>query len=207
MFSSKQCLMSKFDTKIEHQGKFFGLIKNHLEITKDVCQIEVSYKNILETTWKIDICREPVHIKVQSNGSLDFHKRKGSCDETKNEFCSAWSELRKVLQDHGLIFAKGERESLNTSHGKTYCSYLLLNQYLESGFLFSKYDETPDIFKELEKTESCDISEKTKSSDASIKNDKNKEEDVIKSEIEEAKEEVNQMDKKSEDSPANQARF
>lgn len=146
MFSSRLCLMSKFDTEIEHEGKFFGLVKNKLSIKKDNCLIEVNYKNILDTKWIVDICREPIHVKVQSRGSMEFFKRKNGCESKSDKFCSSWRELKQILQDHGLIFAKGERESLESAHGKTYCSYLLMNKYLGEGVLFSKYKNTPDIF-------------------------------------------------------------
>ena len=149
MFSSRLCLMSNYETSVKHDGKFFGLVKNDLSIKKDICLIEVKYKNILDTKWIIDICREPVHIKVQSKGSMDFYKRKGDCDGRNDKFCRSWQELQQILQDHGLIFAQGERESLESSHGRTYCSYLLLNKYLAEGVLFSKYKNTPDIFTEV----------------------------------------------------------
>ncbi len=190
MFTSRICLMTNFDTSIEHEGKFFGLVKNKLDIKKEDCLVEINYKNILDTKWIVDICREPVHIKVKSRGSLEFYKRKGNCSEYNDQYCKSWGELKQILQDHGLIFAKGERESLQSSHGKTYCTYLLMNKYLGEGVLFSKYKQTPDIFTE-------------------VKPDVKKE--VIKTpKVEEVKEEVapklEAQDKKEETS-SNQARF
>lgn len=175
MFSSRICLMSKYETSIEHEGKFFGLVKNKLSITKDICLIEVQYKNILETKWVVDICREPVHIKVKSRGSMDFHKRKGSCEDRNDKFCTSWNELKQILQDHGLIFADGERESLESSHGRTYCSYLLLNKYLEEGVLFSKYKTTPDIFIEVKANDEKKDDKKVDSQDNTSNEDKKEE--------------------------------
>jgi len=154
LFTPRVCLMSSFETEIKHEGKFFGLIKNQLNIKKEECNIEINYKKILDTRWKIDICREPVHVKVLSKGSLEVFKRKDDCTNSNDEFCKSWRELEMILQDHGLIFAKGERESLETSHGKTYCTYLLLKKYLKSGILFSKYKNPIDIFSETEQTKS-----------------------------------------------------
>jgi hypothetical protein len=145
-FSSQVCLMGQFDTNIQNEGEYFGLLKNNLSITKDQCNIKVKYKRLLETEWKVDICREPVHIKVLNKGKLEVFKRKGSCDERSDQFCDSWAELKKTLQDQGLIFAEGERENLQSAHGKTYCVYLLLNKYLEEGILFSKYKNPVDIF-------------------------------------------------------------
>lgn len=146
-FSSKECLVANFDTNIKHEGKFFGLVKNNLSIKKEGCLFQIVFDNILETTWKIDICREPIHLKVISKGNETFYKRKDHCsDNSSNEFCEYWGDLKENLQDYGLIYAQGERESLQTSHGQTYCTYLLLQRYLDDGLLFSKYDEPKSIF-------------------------------------------------------------
>jgi hypothetical protein len=140
-------LDSKFKTSIKNDGKFFGLVKNDLSIDKTQCIINVTYKNILETNWLIDICREPIHIKVTSKGNQSVYKRVEDCDKNKNQdYCTYQRELNETLQDYGLIFAKGERENLQTPHGQTHCTYLLIKKYLEDGYLFSKYDIPQNIF-------------------------------------------------------------
>jgi hypothetical protein len=136
-FTSQACLESKFENTIKHDGKFFGLIKNNLTIKKDKCKIEVSFKNIIPTVWKIDICREPVHMKVTARGSQDVFKRGPGCPQgNKSEYCGYWKELKEKIQDYGLIYAEGEREFLNHAHGQTYCVYLLLKKYLEQAVFF-----------------------------------------------------------------------
>jgi hypothetical protein len=161
-FSSKECLVSSFETEIKNDGKFFGLIKNNLLITKTNCEITVKYKNILETSWKVDICREPIHIKLNSKGTQTVHKRVKKCDgHSESDYCQYWSELRDTLQDYGLIYAEGEREKLTTSHGQVYCSFLLLNEYLDEGVLFSKYDEPKNLFSMTTK-ESCGLKSDSK---------------------------------------------
>jgi len=158
-FSSKECLEAKFETDIKHEGKFFGLIKNNLNIKKDGCLLEITFKNILETTWKIDICREPIHIKVKKMENESFYKRDGSCAHgLKNDFCEHWGGLKENLQDYGLIFAEGQRETITTSHGQTYCTYLLLQRYLDDGILFSKFEEPKSIFKKEEVVKSTPLS-------------------------------------------------
>lgn len=146
-FNSKQCLDATFDTSIKHEGKFFGLIKNELTINKSQCIINIKFKNILETKWLIDICREPIHIKVTSKGSQNVFKRVEKCEKNdQTDYCTYWQELYETLQDYGLIFAEGERENLQESHGQTYCTYLILKRYLGDGYLFSKYDNPGNIF-------------------------------------------------------------
>lgn len=146
-FTSDECLRSSYKASVEHSGKFFGLIKNKLDIKKNECLIEVQFKNILETKWVVDLCREPIHMKVHSKGSESVFKRDERCEPgDSSEFCVYREELRENLQDYGLIFAKGERESLNTDHGKTYCTYLLLGQHLDKGILFSKYRSSVNLF-------------------------------------------------------------
>lgn len=148
-FSPKECLMAEYETKVQHKGDFWGLMSSELAVNKDVCQIVVLDKGVLGSEWKVDICREPIHIKWVAKGSLSVHKRTGKCDTTNakaSEFCEAWSQLKAILEDKGLIFAEGEREKLSTSHGKIYCSYLLLTKHLDEGILFSKYQEPVDIY-------------------------------------------------------------
>lgn len=148
-FSSDECLKSSYEANIEHNGKFFGLVKNKLTIKKEECLVSVTFKNILETKWVVDLCREPIHMKIHAKGSESVYKRKGQCDiADESDFCVYWRELHETLQDYGLIFAKGERESLNTDHGKTYCSYLLLGKHLDEGILFSKYRQSVELFDE-----------------------------------------------------------
>ena len=161
-FTSQQCLDAKFEAQIEHQGSFFGLLKKKLAIKKDRCILEITYKNLLPTAWVIDICREPIHMKVTLRGTQDVYKRGTGCTTgIKSEYCGIWNELKETMQDYGLIYAEGEREFLNQAHGQVYCSYLLLKKYLEQGVLFSSYDKAPDIY---ENQTSNDLSEKNKSS-------------------------------------------
>lgn len=144
--SSKDCVKSDFQTAVTHEGKFFGLIKNDLAIVKKQCQINITYKKILETEWEVDICREPIHMKVTSKASQSVYKRKGTCDAKESDYCHYLEDLITIIQDHGLIFAEGDREDFSSSHGQTYCTYMLLKRYLVEGRLFSKYDDNVRVF-------------------------------------------------------------
>lgn len=147
-FTSKSCLDAKLSTKIEHKGKFFGLLENRITIEKHKCLVKVTFKGILETVWKIDVCREPIHMKVTSKGSQDVYKRNKKCEKsTKSDYCYYRNELMEDIQDHGLIFATGDREDLSQSHGKAYCAFLLLQRYLDDGIIFSTYETPRNIYK------------------------------------------------------------
>ena len=39
-----------------------------------------------------------------------------------------------------LFFAKGEKEDLLSDHGKLYCAYTLINEYLGAGEILSRYN-------------------------------------------------------------------
>ena len=147
-FTSKECLDSSFEASVTHKGDFWGLMKNDLYIKKDVCEIVVKDKGLLDSDWKVDVCREPIHIKATSKGSLSVFKRGGTqCDRnSSSDFCESWKALKATLEDKGLIFAEGEREKLSSAHGKIYCSYLLLKKHLDEGALFSKYQEPVDLY-------------------------------------------------------------
>lgn len=171
-FSSSECLQAKYSTQILHRGRFFGLVENKLSIKKDVCNIEVVFKGILETKWMLDVCREPIHIKVTSKGSQDVYKRNEKCAEKiKTDFCYYRNELLNSLQDHGLIYAEGQREDIKQSHGQIYCSYLLVKRYLDDGIVFSTFESPKNIYEDqtacaipsLEKTD--DSSDSSESSD------------------------------------------
>lgn len=159
-FAGDECLKSDYTTIISHQGEFFGLLKTSLYLEKRGCLLKVKYKKLIETAWDIDFCREPIHVKVKDKGSLYVHKRAKKCKSgDPSEYCESIKELHDIIQDFGLIFAQGERESLSTDHGKAYCSHLLLKAYLYDGRVFSKYDEQVSLKKGTSK-EHCEIPKK-----------------------------------------------
>ena len=157
-FSSADCLNATFSANIKHEGKFFGLLKKHLTIDKNKCKVDITFRGILDTVWKIDICREPIHVKVTSKGSQNVYKRKVACDDdNKSDYCYFRNELMDNIQDHGLIFAEGERELLKDTHGQTYCASLLLKKYLDDGYIFSSHEVPMNIYTTQE---SCDLPKK-----------------------------------------------
>jgi hypothetical protein len=155
-FSPKSCLDSSYKMTMIQKGPLFGLLKQEFIIDKKNCLIHVIHKKYLPKEWFVDVCREPVHIKVTSATGVDVAKKEASCinvDKTKHtsDFCSQYFDLMDVIQDDGLIFAEGDRDNLSSDHGKTYCTYLLLKKYLNESTVFSRYTEVPDIFLERPK--------------------------------------------------------
>ncbi len=150
-FSPKSCLDSSYKMKMVQRGPLFGLLKQEFVINKKNCLIHVTHQKYLPREWFVDVCREPVHIKVTSATGVDVAKKEVSCqnvDKTRDtsDFCSQFYVLMDVIQDDGLIFAEGDRDNLGSHHGKTYCTYLLLKKYLNESVIFSRYTEVPDIF-------------------------------------------------------------
>jgi hypothetical protein len=155
-FSSKSCLDSSYKMKMTQKGPLFGLLKHEFLIDKKNCIIHISYNKYLPKEWFIDVCREPVHIKVTSATGVDVAKKEAECIKKDNsrdtsDFCSQYFTMMDVIQDDGLIFAEGDRDNLNSAHGRTYCSYLLLKKYLNDSVVFSRYTEVQDIFLEKQK--------------------------------------------------------
>jgi hypothetical protein len=141
--------------KMNRKGPLFGLIQQEFIIDKKNCIIHITHRKYLPKEWVIDVCREPVHIKVTSATGVDVAKKEADCIKKDNsrdtsDFCSQYFSMMDVIQDDGLIFANGDRDNLYSDHGRTYCSYLLLKKYLNESIIFSRYTEVPDIF--LEKT-------------------------------------------------------
>lgn len=162
VFSSKECVDANFKFEITHPGKFFGLVKNSLSVKKSECEIEISYKKILKKSWKIDICREPVHIKIKDKGSVNVVKRGKGCEggNFKEDYCQELESILEVIQDDGLIFAKGKRENITDQHGQAYCTFLLAKKYLSKGKVFSSFSDKVDIFKGetvAKPSENCDL--------------------------------------------------
>lgn len=152
-FSPKSCLDASYKMKMTQKGPLFGLLKQEFIIDKKDCIIHISHKKYLPKEWIVDVCREPVHIKVTSATGVDVAKKEAECikkDQSRDtsDFCSQYFTMMDVVQDDGLIFAEGDRDNLSSAHGKTYCSYLLLKKYLNDSMVFSRYTDVPDIFLE-----------------------------------------------------------
>ena len=150
-FSSKSCLESSYKMKMNQKGLLFGLLTRTFVIEKKDCIVHITYKKYLPKEWIIDVCREPVHIKVTSATGIDVAKKESECIKKDNsrdtgDFCSQYFDILDVIQDEGLIFAQGDRDNLQSDHGKTFCSYLLVRRYLNDSVIFSRYTDVPDIF-------------------------------------------------------------
>ncbi|MEX1098823.1 MAG: hypothetical protein WEB87_00270, partial [Bacteriovoracaceae bacterium] len=75
-FTPKECLMSKYETTVAHKGELWGLMKKSLSVKKDVCKITILDEGFFDSEWRVDVCREPIHMKVTIRGNLEVHKRK-----------------------------------------------------------------------------------------------------------------------------------
>lgn len=149
IFSDNECLMASFDAKVTHKGKPWGLGENMIQVKKTDCLIifESEHMKMFKEKWVIDVCREPVHIKM-GTGGVEVIKREKACvagDKRPHKFCKLVQELDTLIQDDGLIFAEGHRESLATEHGKMFCSYLLTLAYLRDGLVFNRDIQYQDI--------------------------------------------------------------
>jgi hypothetical protein len=161
-FSSKSCLDSSYKMKMTRKGPLFGLIEQEFVIDKKNCIIHITHRKYLPKEWVIDVCREPVHIKVTSATGIDVAKKESDCIKKDNsrdtsDFCSQYFSMMDVIQDDGLIFAQGDRDNLYSDHGRTYCSYLLLKKYLNESIIFSRYTDVPDIFLEKSKAPQAEV--------------------------------------------------
>ena len=170
----QECINAIFESKISHEGWPWGLTKNHLTISKDKCLIVIRHEKLkfLKRKWAIDVCRGPVHIKYGVH-SVDVLKRMMNCfgaAEENDEFCHKLNDLKKILQDDGLIFAKGEKEDLSSDHGKAYCSYLLIQTYLEDGIVLNRKKKYKKILETREHTATKgDVEEKSSKGNINIK--------------------------------------
>ncbi len=173
-FSPKSCLDSSYKMTMIRKGPLFGLFKQEFILEKKSCIIHITHRKYLPKEWVIDVCREPVHIKVTSATGVDVAKKEAECLKNDNsrdtsDFCSQYFTMMDVIQDDGLIFAQGDRDNLYSDHGRTYCSYLLLKKYLNESIIFSRYTEVPDIFIEKSKAQPLPISPSTPAPEVQVK--------------------------------------
>lgn len=137
-FSGNECFNAQYDVEVIHKSFPFGLLTKSLSISKKNCEFEISHNEYKyrNRKWLIDVCREPVHIKVDT-GSVEVIRKISDCNNVTDEFCKEYQTVKRLIQDDGLIFAEGLKNDLATDHGKTYCSYVLLNEYLDKSIVMT----------------------------------------------------------------------
>lgn len=141
-FTAEQCLNSSFNVILSKKAFYWGPFQHQLIIKKNACTIEISKVRYQysKSKWNIDVCRSPVHIK-EGTEVIDVYEKTIECSKlantkTKNEYCGLETLILRFIQQEGLIFAKGQRNDLNSDHGKVYCSYFLVEKYLSENKIF-----------------------------------------------------------------------
>ncbi len=150
MFTSMECVSQSFSGAFAIEKGPFGLLPFKMNVKKNRCIIDIEYDVITNTHSIIDLCREPVHIKKNSWSGDGFQIRKNYPCKAETTYCQQVDELLSNIENEALIYAKGERETLTTDHGKFFCTYLLLKNYLKEGKVFSL--TVPDSINIFEKT-------------------------------------------------------
>lgn len=138
-FTGNECFNENFEVEVTHKSFPFGLLSKDLKITKKDCQITVEHNEFKyrNRSWVIDICREPIHVKLNSD-SVEVVRKISECKNTSDDFCKEFQSIKRLIQDDGLIFAEGDKTDLGESHGKTYCAYLLVNEYLDKSVIMTR---------------------------------------------------------------------
>lgn len=148
-FKGIECLKSDYTYDIINSNYLFGLANERLLIKKSACVINIEYKKLLKTSWEIDVCREPIHMKVVEYGRQTIYKRFTKCQKNdQTDYCVQLQKLNSEVLDFGLMYAEGSREVLTSKHGRTYCLASLARKYLAEGFVFSTTDNKINLFTE-----------------------------------------------------------
>lgn len=138
-----KCLKAQYDVEVIHKGQPFGLLPVILKIKKNGCTVNIYHEHLklFKNNWTVDVCREPVHIK-KGVGAVSVLKKVSSCKgKGEGAFCADMLTIFQKIQDDGLIFAEGQKENLETDHGKAYCAYLLVKKYLNDSLVFNRGDD------------------------------------------------------------------
>ncbi len=137
MFKSSDCVVQSFQGSFDIEKGPFGVMPLVMNLKKNRCIIEIERNLLFKASWQIDLCREPVHIKQKTWSGEGFQIRKAYPCKDDTVYCQQVDDLISSIENEALIYAKGERESLTTDHGKFFCAYLLLKNYLKEGKVFS----------------------------------------------------------------------
>ena len=139
-FDDHACLMQDFSVSIKRPSKFLDFFTPTLTLTKSGCELTVEQRWRWAKTWVVDVCRGPIHIKFTQYRHAAWMKKESCFGQNKSDkFCSEYQKLMDLIQEEALLYAAGERDELQSDHGKTYCLYLLAQSYLGDGKLFSRH--------------------------------------------------------------------
>lgn len=138
-FTGTECFENSFEVSVTHKSFPFGLLSKTISIEKKNCELTVTHNEwkYLNNKWVVDICRDPIHIK-NDVGSMDVLRKVTPCTSSKSDFCNEYTKIKRKVEDDGLIFASGEKSDLASDHGKVFCSYILMNEYLNKSVVFNK---------------------------------------------------------------------
>ena len=141
--SVTNCLGHDFKLKVAHDVLPLGFLSKELSVVKKKCDIKIKSVSYIwiKKEWNVDVCRTPVHIKAGTY-SPEVLRKSGPCPNKTSGYCKAAYELIGLIEDDGLIFAKGEKEDPLSEHGQIYCAYALLNKYLKNGEILSRYENS-----------------------------------------------------------------
>lgn len=138
MFSSDICVTGEFVAQTQRQGAFWGAFKREFKVSKSRCKVVIKHDDVISSEWEIDICKEPINLKVEQYFTKKHYIKEEICTKkSKSTFCRKVYELSALINKEGLVLAEGERDSLETEHGKIYCLSLILEKYLMKGDVFS----------------------------------------------------------------------
>lgn len=145
-----ECLKSSFEVKIEKKGALWGYFNHEINLKKDRCNLSLESKNLLEEKWNVDICREPLHLKVFQYFSEKVYFQESECmDDSVETFCKKRYEILKLIEKEVLVNAEGERVNFSSEHGKAFCAYKLLESHLLNARIFSM-NESIKVIKKVE---------------------------------------------------------
>ena len=138
-FTGTECFNHDFEVSVNHKSFPFGLLEKTISIDKKNCEVTITHNEwkYLNNKWIVDICRDPIHIKSES-GSVDVLRKTTPCTSSKSKFCNVYAKIKRTVEDDGLIFAKGEKSDLSSDHGKVFCTYVIMNEYLNKSVVFNR---------------------------------------------------------------------
>lgn len=138
--STRTCLNSEFDEKIESKFGLFNMFSQYVFIKKSSCEIKISFHRFSPSSYEINFCKNLIHIKRNGFLGEDIYYRKDiSCQLKPNRpFCQTIKSLFEQTEMIALTYAKGEKTDLSTAYSKVYCVNKILRYYLHKGVVLDQ---------------------------------------------------------------------
>jgi hypothetical protein len=139
--STKDCIFSSYKEIVFSRWGAFDWLSQRLSVDKNGCEIAVSFQRFTPQTFRYNVCKESIYLRVTSFTGEDIHYRKNDLCQTKkkSQFCTFKNDLLNNIKNYGIVFSIGSKFQLEHPHGKLNCLLKITKLYFDKGIVFDEY--------------------------------------------------------------------